>query len=139
MSRCFRTIWVVSRRNEELGDVLDGALLKGLNHVVVLGQGCRDAPGDKLGLSKPAANQSSRSLTAMALMVLMDSLATGSSQAAPDPRTLVKGSATAGEGLGVAALLPRTLSKARPALILRLCVSIAKTQLGVKVVGRSPL
>ena len=34
-------VWVVSRRNEELGDVLDGALLKGLNHVVVLGQGHR--------------------------------------------------------------------------------------------------
>ena len=30
-------VWVVSRRNEELGDVLDAALLQGLNHVVVLG------------------------------------------------------------------------------------------------------
>ena len=56
--RSRRPKWVVSRRNEELGDVLDGALLLGLDHVVVLGQGRRDAAGDKLGLGlgKPAMN-----------------------------------------------------------------------------------
>ena len=38
--------------------MLDGALEQDLDDVVVLGQGRRDAPGDKLGLSlgKPAAN-----------------------------------------------------------------------------------
>ena len=48
MSRLFKTEYV---------DALDGALRQGLDDVVVLGQGRRDA-GDKLGLSlgKPAAN-----------------------------------------------------------------------------------
>ena len=38
--------------------MLDGALEQDLDDVVVLGQGRRDAPGDKLGLSlgKPTAN-----------------------------------------------------------------------------------
>ena len=38
--------------------MLDGALLLGLDHVVVLGQGRRDAAGDKLGLGlgKPDMN-----------------------------------------------------------------------------------
>ena len=51
-------VWVVSRRDEELGDVFDGALLQGLYHMVVLGQGRRDAAGDKLGLGlgKPDMN-----------------------------------------------------------------------------------
>ena len=51
-------VWVVNRQNEELGDELDGALLQGLDHVVVLGQGSHDAAGDKLGLGlgKPAVN-----------------------------------------------------------------------------------
>ena len=51
-------VWVVNWQDEELGDVLNGALLQGLNRVVVLGQGRRDTAGDKLGLGlgKPAAN-----------------------------------------------------------------------------------
>ena len=50
-------VWVVSRWNEELWNALDGALLQGLDHVVVLGQG-HDVAGDKLGLGlgKPGAN-----------------------------------------------------------------------------------
>ena len=50
-------VWVFSRQDKELGDALNGALLQGLNHVVLLGQGRRDT-GDKLGLGlgKPAAN-----------------------------------------------------------------------------------
>ena len=56
--RSRRPKWVVSRQNEELGNALIGALLQGLDHKVVLGQGRRDTAGDKLGLDlgKPAAN-----------------------------------------------------------------------------------
>ena len=91
--------------------MLDGALLQGLDHMVVLGQGCRDTASDKLGLGlgKPAANlrQSSGSLTATALMVLISLT-------------------TMAEGPGAAALSSRTLGKGRPALILRLDISMAK-------------
>ena len=128
-------VWVVSQRNEELGDALDGALLQGLDHVVVLGQGHRDAACDKRASTwanqlQSLDCQSSESLTATVLMLFI-SLATGPSLA------------TAAEGPGAAALFPRTLGKGRPApqpaLILRLGVSMAKTWLRVETGGRSPL
>ena len=120
-------VWVVSRQNEELGNALIGALLQGLDHKVVLGQGRRDAAGDKLGLDlgKPAAN------LGLPKLGELDSDGVGVVDLVSD-RTQ-----------GVAALFPRMLGKGRPApqpaLILWLGVSMAKTWLRVVIVGGSLL
>ena len=105
-------VWVISSWNEELWDALNGALLQVLDHVVVLGQG--------LGLGKPAANLGLPELGETALMVLI----------------LL---ATAAKGPGEAALFPRMLGEGRPAprpaFILQLGVSMAKTWLRAKTVA----
>ena len=43
-------VWVLRRRSEQIRDALDGALVKSLDHMVVLGEGGCDAPGSNLGL-----------------------------------------------------------------------------------------
>ena len=49
---------VLRLQNEKLWYALNQALLQGLNHLVILGQGGREATGDELGLGlgKPAAH-----------------------------------------------------------------------------------
>ena len=51
-------VQVLSRRSEQVRDALNGALIEGLDHMVVLGEGGCDAPGTELGLhlGEPAAN-----------------------------------------------------------------------------------
>ena len=51
-------VWVISWRNEELRNPLDGTLRQGLDDVVVLGEWWADAAGGKLGLGlgEPAAH-----------------------------------------------------------------------------------
>ena len=116
---------VVSQWNEELWDALDGALLQGLDNVVVLGQGRRDAPGDKLGLGlgKTAANLGQPELGEL------DSEGVDGVDLVGDDGVDLVGDK--GWRAGAAALFPRTIGEGRPALIL-LSVSMAKTWLRAK-------